>query len=328
MDRPQVGSDDKPQEKNMDHPYPFRVTADFGHGFEVHGAAGYCLASGFTTPERPLVGDWVALDAALRIQGIGPRKNRISRLKDGFSQPLGVNIDLAWLIEPLDREPSPNRWERFIQFANDQGLSVDLILTKLDQCADPSPWLELAAAKGLNHRLYLTSAKTGEGLEQLTNQEGQTIMLLGISGVGKSSLVNALTGSDLSEGSVRVKDHKGRHVTVVRRLIPWGKAALMDIPGLRELNWETQGMALGGLNQEFGPCRFSNCHHQSEPGCAILQALEEGRLDQESYENLKKISKEEIHLHPPRGYEKREAHKSDKRFAKQVRRIVKKKHGP
>lgn len=269
----------------------------------------------------PVVGDWVsaegdAQDSVARIIAVAPRSGVLARKRPGetehdavVEQVLAANIDLALLAMAVDEDFSPRRLERYLTMAWDSGATPVVVLTKADLAGtDLAPDLASRVADAeevaFGSRLVVTSARTGDGVEELRGllKTGTTSILLGSSGVGKSSLLNALAGTDLQKVSqVRDYDGKGRHTTTSRRLVPlpWG-AFLVDTPGLRELQLWAEEEALGtsfpDVEAYAEGCRFADCSHQTEPGCAVLQALEEGGLSLERLESWRRLRRELAYL--------------------------------
>ena len=279
------------------HANYFRICADYGASFHFFNELGEPEpVSSFHPERRPVVGDWVELDPQKRIVNQQERASQITRLKsDGSLQVLAANIDQVWVLLPLDREPSFNRWERFCRFVESQGFRPTLILSKLDLCPNPHAWISMAYSLGHGEDIQLISSKTEEGAGDLAVRlaGGKTALLLGQSGVGKTSLVNVLCPGQQTVGAVRSQDHRGRHVTTARRLFRTDSGGfLLDIPGLRELGWEGQG----DLPEEFLPwaekCRFRNCGHDNDVGCALAEAAQEGLISPESLMHWQKLRRE------------------------------------
>lgn len=275
----------------------FRICADYGSNLHVFNELGKPEPILSLHPDqRPVVGDWVQLDPQKRIMDRRERHSQIVRLKsDGSLQVLAANVDQVWIILPLDRNPSFNRWERFCRFAETQGFRPTLILSKLDLCPNPHSWVSMAFSLGYGEEIQLISSKTEEGVGDLAARlvGGKTALLLGQSGVGKTSLVNVICPGQQAVGSVRHQDHKGRHITTARQLFPtYSGGFLLDIPGLRELSWEDQG----DLPEEFRPwaakCRFRDCGHDTDMGCALVEAAREGLISPESLEHWQKLRRE------------------------------------
>ena len=222
-------------------------------------------------PEPPVTGDYVGLDAGGAIACLYDRAGVIVRRAAGTAtaaQVLAANVDLALVVEPL---PNPNerRLERFIALAGDVPHTV--VLTKADLAGPPRP-------AGL-----AVSATTGEGLDSLRTllAPGTTAVILGASGAGKSTLVNALLGEQRQATQpVRASDHRGRHTTVTRELITLpGGASLIDTPGIRVAGlWNGTGESFADVETLAEDCRFSDCAHDTEPGCAVREALDPARL--------------------------------------------------
>ncbi|UGS34469.1 ribosome small subunit-dependent GTPase A [Capillimicrobium parvum] len=232
----------------------------------------------------PVTGDWVALDRAGAIAAVLPRRGTITRRAAGTAtaeQVLAANVDLALLAEPL---PAPNarRAERFAALAAAGGVPAAVVLTKADLDEDA----HLGAAR-LARRLgavdgFAVSAPHGDGIAPLRAllEPGATAVLLGPSGAGKSTLVNALLGSDRqATGAVREGDGRGRHTTVARELIALpGGALVIDTPGLREVGlWEPASFA--DVDALAADCRFADCAHAGEPGCAVRDAVDDDRIE-------------------------------------------------
>lgn len=233
----------------------------------------------------PVTGDWVAIDEAGAITAVLERRSAVVRRAPGepaVAQVLAANVDLALVTEALP-DPNARRAERLAALTAAGGVPAALVLTKADQSDDGD-----ATAAELRRRLGLAdalavSARDGDGLGVLRTllAPGSTAVLLGPSGAGKSTLVNALLGTDRqATAPVRAADGRGRHTTVTRELIPLpGGALVIDTPGIREAGlWEGVGDAFTDIEELAAGCRFADCRHDGEPGCAVVAAVEPDRV--------------------------------------------------
>lgn len=256
----------------------------------------------------PATGDWVWLgmnaSAEPVIASVLPRYSELSR-KRAFAassdvQVLGANVDIVGVVVPVDRPLTHNRIERTLVAAWDSGATPLVIITKADlaNVADDVVGQVMLQAAGVD--VVTTSAEQHDGLEELSGRlsAGSTVVLLGPSGAGKSTLINALAGYQAQDtGDVRAGDGKGRHTTTARELVPLpGGAVLMDTPGVRgfELFDAEGGMGemFGDLEELMEGCRFSDCAHDREPGCAVQAALDDGSLDNRRWANYLKLQRE------------------------------------
>jgi len=278
---------------------PGRVKAQHRGGHEVITAEGAVMATvsgktmrGWAGAELPIVGDWVLVERASGgavVRALLPRRGKLSRRAAGGGideQPIVANVDVALLVTALDDDFSPRRLERYAMMAREGGARPVIALTKADLCPDPAPLIEQARAVAPGIEVLLLSAPRGEGLEQVRGLvgRGQTMVLLGSSGVGKSTLLNVLLGrGEVATNEVR-SDGKGRHTTTHRHLVvmPGGVGVIIDTPGMRELGVmvsdEQAFEAFGELDELTARCRFSDCQHRNEPGCALRAALEAGQV--------------------------------------------------
>ncbi len=233
----------------------------------------------------PVTGDWVALDDGDAIAAVLTRRGTLVRRHAGTAttaQTLAANLELALVVEPL---PAPNlrRAERFVALAAAGDVPAVLVLTKRDlDPEDGAAAAQLARALGLADALAVDGL-AGDGLAPVRAllAPGSTAVLLGPSGAGKSTLANALLGSARqATGAVRAHDGRGRHTTVTRELLPLpGGALLIDTPGVREVGlWDGAGDAFGEIDALAADCRFPDCAHESEPACAVRDAVEPERL--------------------------------------------------
>jgi ribosome biogenesis GTPase len=252
--------------------------------------------------ELPVVGDWVALRGA-QIEVVLPRRSKFSRKTpwtDVSEQVLVANVDVAFLVMGLDeRDYSVRRLERYLTTAWEGGSDPVIVLNKADLAYDLEAQLAETELVALGVPVHPVSAETGDGVEELRRHlaGNPTVVLLGSSGVGKSSLINRLLGEERFRiGDVR-SDGRGRHTTTHRELVVVpGGGVIIDTPGLRELQlWETDD----GLDQAFvdvaeliAQCRFSDCQHRTEPGCAIKAALDDGSLPADRWESYQKLQRE------------------------------------
>ena len=257
----------------------------------------------------PVTGDWVAVADAADGGGpavvvVLPRWSAISR-KDPDErvteeQVLAANVDVVAVVCALDRPVSENRIERMLAAAWESGASPVVVLTKADVAPDAAAAVQEAEAAAQGVPVVLTSTVTDEGVEDIRTLLGRsaTLALLGPSGAGKSTLVNRLVGADLqSTGAVRDGDARGRHTTTARHLVPVpGGGVLLDTPGMRSLPlWDADAgvaAAFDDVEALAGGCRFRDCRHEGEPGCAVTDAVAGGTLDARRLESYAKLRHE------------------------------------
>ena len=294
-----------------------RVVAEHRGAFVVHDgtmtlwaeATGRLRHHAASRSHLPAVGDWVLLapahhDGRSQIHSVLPRRSAFSRKLAGLTsdeQVLAANIDVAFIVVAADPEINARRLERYLTLAWDGGASPTVVLTKADLCDDRDARVAEVEAVGLGVPVIVTSIVTGEGLDEvaeLLSPHG-TGVLLGPSGSGKSSLINALVGSERQATRDVRFDGKGRHTTTTRELItlPSG-GMLIDTPGMREI-------ALWGLREDGGledtfsdvaslaaECRFNDCSHDHEPGCAVIAAVQSGELASARLDSYRKLQRE------------------------------------
>ena len=249
---------------------------------------------------RPVTGVWVALESnPPAVRDVLPRRTRVVRKAPGeetVSHILGANIAVIFIVAGLDRDFNPRRIERFLVIAFESGAKTVVVLNKADVCPDAAERVREVEAIANGAPVLLTSALLQDGLDQIRRllKPGDTAGFMGSSGVGKSHLINCLLGTDEREiGAVRDSDGRGRHTTVGRDLLMakdgW---LLMDLPGVRAVEpWSSTGIdqSFADVESIIEKCRFRNCSHTSEPGCAVAAALQSGALDQQRYDNYNKV---------------------------------------
>jgi ribosome biogenesis GTPase / thiamine phosphate phosphatase len=273
------------------HPMPARVLSAHGDRWLVadHAEPRLVPARGrLREDDPPVAGDWVALDEGGAIAAVLERRGTLVRRRAGgeagplVAQTLAANVELALLVEPLP-EPNARRAERFAALASAGDVPAALVLTKRDLDPDDGACApQLARRLGIADALPVDAlAGTGLAAVRALLAPGTTAVLLGPSGAGKSTLANALLGAPRQAvGAVRTHDGRGRHTTVTRELLPLPDGALLiDTPGLREVGmWDPAGDAFAEIDALAAGCRFPDCAHDSEPGCAVRDAVDPQRL--------------------------------------------------
>jgi ribosome biogenesis GTPase / thiamine phosphate phosphatase len=288
----------------------------------------------------PVVGDWVAVaprpaDGRATIHALLPRGscfvrraavNSPSRHARASEQVVAANIDLAVIVMGLDRDFNPRRLERYLTLAWASGAQPLVVLNKADLCDDVPGRTAEAAETAVGVEVIVASAETGQGVEALAPllPPGRTAALLGSSGVGKSTLINRLYGeARMDTGAVREDDHRGRHTTTHRELVilPSG-GIVIDNPGMREVGlWGDEDDLAGSFSdiEELArQCRFTDCRHWSEPGCAVRAALRDGTLSEERYQGWRTLQRELAHL---AAREDVRAYQAERRRGKEIAKL-------
>lgn len=255
----------------------------------------------------PTVGDWVALrhwpDDRTTIEAVLARRTcvvRDSADTTSNAQALAANVDLVVVVEHLDPEPDIGRIERLLVLAWGSGAQPLVLLTKADLVPDPDGMLAEVAAAAAGVEVQSVSATTGEGIDAVRSHlaPGRTLVLLGPSGAGKSTLINVLAGQQvMATGRTRDVDGKGRHITTHRELVVLpGTGVVLDTPGLRAVGLvadeEAVASAFPEIQELAESCRFRDCAHETEPGCAVLAAVDEGELDERRLASWRKLGRE------------------------------------
>ncbi|HWF78797.1 MAG TPA: ribosome small subunit-dependent GTPase A [Caulobacteraceae bacterium] len=300
----------------------YEVVTDLGElAAQVSGKLAHEAGPG----DFPAVGDWVALAArpdegAATIHALMPRRTAFVRKAAqsvADEQVVAANVDVALLVASMNADFNARRLERYLATAWQSGAEPVVVLTKADLADDPDAAIDEAESVAFGAPVLAVSAVTGEGLEALAAylKPAETAVLVGSSGVGKSSLVNALAGENLMAiQAIREDDAKGRHTTTHRELIRLPSGALvLDTPGMRELGLidadEGLSTAFEDIEALAEACRFSDCGHSNEPGCAVREALESGALDRGRWKSFQKLQREMAHLERKENPAAREAYR-------------------
>ena len=294
---------------------PARVTAVHKERYEIVCQYGITHARLKTkeyfvdSQEFPTAGDFVMVtyieNGDSQIIATLPRKTYFSRREPGpvpRDQAVAANFDYVFIMQSLNLDFNPKRLERYLTLAWQSGATPVILLTKADLVDDYWDFLTRVERVAAGVNIHVVSAHSGYGLNRLNAylQPGNTVVFLGSSGVGKSSLVNALAGEEImTVSAIREDDSKGRHTTTHRQLIRLKNGVMIiDTPGMRELGmWDiSEGLsdAFSDVEQFLGRCRFSDCKHEKEPGCAIRAAIDAGELDIARWESYQKLSEEAV----------------------------------
>jgi len=262
--------------------------------------------------ELPCVGDWLVLrrseeasgEQPLLVEAVLPRRSVFVRRAAGRRsepQALAANVDVALLVAGLDEPWKPRRLERWLALTREAGVPAVVVLTKLDLCpeADAASVVATAAALAAPAPVHAVDGLRRAGVEALHPylRAGETLVLLGISGAGKSTLANALAGQPIAATGVLAGDGRGRHTTTRRELLSLpGGALLLDTPGLREVGlWlgdDDLASTFPEIDELAQGCRFRDCTHESEPGCAVREAIAAGRLDADRLAGFQQLTAE------------------------------------
>ncbi len=313
----------------------YKVVSEYGESNAKLKGTMYNVTE--SSSDFPAVGDFVSLRynecGDSQIVKVLTRKSKFSRpdysghgagyVKTILEQVVAANFDYVFILASLNHDFNLNRILRYITVAWESGGIPIVLLTKADLVEDYEKQLKKVQEQAIGVDIYVISSVSGEGLEQLARymKPGVTIVFLGSSGVGKSTLVNALAGEAIMDvKSIREDDSKGRHTTTHRQLILLKNGVMIiDTPGMRELGmWDvTEGLgeAFSDIEELMQNCRFSDCSHRSEPGCAVLHAIENGTLEHSRWKNYLQLKGEAKFTEDKAGY-LREKEKFMKRINK------------
>ena len=286
--------------------------------------------------DRPTVGDWIVLDESLsRIQQVLERKSLFKRVGAGTNteiQPIAANIDIVFIVTSCNEEFKESRLERYLALCAESGAMPVIVLTKTDLTDDVNSYVDRARSIQAGVPVETVNALDPNTLDGVRGwiDDTSTVALVGSSGVGKSTLLNALAGRSLAATSeIRAQDKKGRHTTTHRELhrLPSG-GLLIDVPGMRELRVAEIDQSIGAVFEDIErlamQCRFTDCKHETEPGCAVLQAIKEHKIDHRRLTNYRKLLRENALANSTLA-EKRAQGRSFGRMVKEVKRLKQKK---
>jgi ribosome biogenesis GTPase len=325
---------------------PARVTATHKSMYEIICAYGFVRATlkagvyyNDTEEAFPTTGDFVLVNfnesGTSQIVKTGRRKSLFKRKSpdgDTKEQTVAANFDYVFIMTSLNKELNINRIDRYLALAWESGAVPLIVLTKADLVPDHSEILTSVMGIAGIAQVVVISVVTGQGIEQLSEylKPQKTAVFLGSSGVGKSSLVNYLEGQTVMHVTdIREDDSKGRHTTTHRQLLKLKSGAMViDTPGMRELGlWDAaQGLsrAFADIEELTQSCRFANCTHTNEPGCAVLDAISLGEIDEQRWQSYSKLCKENQYLEDKNVFMKQKQ-QWGKMISKRVKHI--KKHG-
>ncbi len=299
-----------------------RVAVEYKGIYKLYTESGEVLAE-ITGRMRynnqfPAVGDWVIIDLQDNsdraiIHKILPRQSKFSRKAAGADtkeQIVAANIDTVFIVTSLNQDFNLRRLERYLTIAWNSGAQPVIVLSKADLCEEAEAKKSEVETIAFGVPIHIVSALNGEGLAELKKylNRGKTAALLGSSGVGKSTIINQLMGSEKMEvNEIRVSDGKGKHTTTHRELIVLEAGGIViDTPGMREIQlWDDSE----GFDQNFedikilaDKCKFNDCQHDTEPGCAVKKAIAEGQLTAKRLENYNKLKRELLYMERKRKY--------------------------
>lgn len=326
-----------------------RVAVEYKNMYRLYTCDGEILASisgkmkhnAIGREDYPAVGDWVIIDKTKQqegnavIHGILPRKSKFSRKVAGREteeQIIAVNVDTLFICMSLNNDFNLRRLERYLTMAWDSGATPVVLLTKADLCEEIERKVEEVQSIAFGVSVHVISSKDSLGLEELDQYiiKGKTVAFLGSSGVGKSTLINLIIGEErLLTQEIREDDDKGKHTTTHRELIllPHG-GVVIDTPGMREFHIldSSEGIenTFDDIEEIAFECKFNDCTHMKEPGCAVQRAIEEGRITKKRFDSYIKLKKEAAFIARKENKKAQASHKKNmKKFFNSVKNAKK-----